>query len=440
MTPLVAEMPLARTLFRVATSGRLNLARQTLLERRAWPATLDSRFEGQNLAVVENMVHGALEWIALAQAAAGCGGIPASYCARREAYEWAYPETTGYTIPTLHAATDALNFEDGDEIAAQAADWLRSRQQASGAVRCNIEPPQTRQQEPSQIIMFDCGAILQGFTAMVRRGAQFGDSASTLASFIADTQSSDGTWKRHLAFNHFGSHNALVAFALIDAGITLNVPRFTLAGHKGLAAIRKRFRANGYIEGCVFPGVRDDVAFLHPFVYTIEGFLKAEHCAPGHGYLEAVLPSLDALFRAVRRDQRVPGAFVREDMTTAFPFTALTAIAQLADVGFKADRLTGQVRYAHTALSLMQFLRRVMAQTLKDPGWSGGLPSAFPIDGEYLPFRVNNWGTKYLVDAGLEERRTLLRTDAPQTIDLRWPEVAEHPASQPQMPEKERAS
>ncbi|EPX85751.1 hypothetical protein Salmuc_05023 [Salipiger mucosus DSM 16094] len=295
----------------------------------------------QRPEALEGTLRQALAWIRRSQDHWGTGGIPASYSARSRRYAAPYPETTGYSIPTLLDAAEALNAPEARDMATTAAAWLATRQLPDGAIRCNIEPPRTAPIGTSKIVIFDCGAILQGFTAMARREDRFTSAAHRLGRFLADAQAQDGTWRRHLAFDHFGSHNALVAYAMIDAGQALEDRRIEAAGHRCLDTLRARLRPDGYIEGCEFPGVRPGIAFLHPFVYTIEGYLKAAEIDPSRGYLEAVLPALDALHEGIARSGTVPGAFVRKDMTTGFGFTAMTAVAQLADAGFKADRLLG---------------------------------------------------------------------------------------------------
>lgn len=395
-----ADGSLARTLWRITSSGRVDLAARTLAERRAWPLRLGEIPTTTDPASVDATIRNGIGWIAHGQDYWRCGGIPAGYNARTRRYDGPYPETTGYSIPTLLALGQ-------DRRASRAAEWLVSRQLGNGAIRCNIEPPGTTAPAPEEIVIFDCGAILQGLTAMARRKVPYEAPARRLAEFLVATQAASGTWDRHLAFPAFGSHNALVGYALLEAGVTLDAPAIRDAGHRCLAALRPRLRPDGYIEGCEFPGVRPGVAFLHPFVYTIEGFLKAEEIAPGHGYLDAVRPALDALHDEIRRTDRVPGAFVNADLTTSTGFTALTAIAQLADVGFKADRMDDAGRYSGISRRLMHLLRACCASSLDDAEWVGGLPSAYPIDGGYLPFCVNNWGLKYLLDASLEERHTL---------------------------------
>lgn len=400
MMETLPDVPLARSMLRVAAARRLDLARLTLAERKSWPVRVA---ECHDDGPEPRHVSAALAWIGQGQARWGCGGIPAAYSARTRRYSGPYPETTGYSIPTLLRAAGTRQWPEGEDMALRAADWLASRQLPNGAIRCNIELPETTPRAPEEIVLFDCGAILQGFSAMARRTERFAEPAARLAGFLVSAQRDDGTWNRHLAFRHFGSHNALVAYALIEAGDALEMPALAQAGHKTLAALRARLRPDGYIEGCEFPFVRPGIAFLHPFVYTIEGYLKAEALSPGHGYLEAVLPALDALRDGMAETGELPGAFVSEGMTTACAFTAPTALAQLADVGFRADRLIGAPRYDAMARSLMAFLRGLLSKTLTEPGWAGALPSAYPIDGEYLPFCVNNWGTKYFVDATLEE-------------------------------------
>lgn len=401
------DVPLARTVYRIASSGRVDLGRQTIKERKAWPAPMPSSTATADRPEIVSAARAVLGWVGRGQDFWACGGIPASYNARKRRYDGPYPETTGYSIPTLIELGSLTGFREADLMARKAADWLVSRQSNAGGIRCNIETPPSADNGADQIVLFDCGAILQGFTAMARRSEYYAEPTERLARFVMAAQRDDGLWDSHLAFKHFGSHNALVAYALIDAGSTLNQPQFSDAGHRCLKALRGRLRKNGYIEGCEFPGVRAGVAFLHPFVYTIEGYLKAAALAPDRGYLEAVRPALDALRIGIERTGQIPGAFVQPDMSTSFSFTALTAIAQLADVGFRADQLSGEGTYTAMSRQLMRFLRQVLGGTLSDVAWQGGLPSAFPIDGDYLPFCVNNWGAKYFLDASMGELTAL---------------------------------
>jgi uncharacterized protein YyaL (SSP411 family) len=397
----------SRSILRLAASRRLDLTKQMVHERRGWPVTLNEFHIATDHAEIERAIQNVLGWITRGQHFWNCGGIPASYSARTRTYEGPYPETTGYSIPTLLSLSRRSSAPEAAVIAEKAAYWLVSRQLNDGSIRCNIEAPDQPTSSTAQIVIFDCGAILQGLVAISMHLSDqfFTNAALRLARFLIHEQNADGIWDQHLHFAKFGSHNALVGYALINAGVAFNEPDFIAAGDRCLIALRSRIRTNGYIEGCEFPGVKSGVAFLHPHIYTIEGFLKTQSVYRYGDYLSAVMPSIDALWTDMERTGCVPGAFIAEDMTTAYPFTALTAIAQLADIGFRAAELSGNQRYISLSRKLMSFLRSCLADTLPDEGWRGGVPSAFPIDGEYCPFTVNNWGAKYFIDASLGELR-----------------------------------
>ena len=247
-----ADLPLARTVYRIARSGRMDLARQTIVERNAWPAPVPDLPDTVDRAEVTFAARAVLDWIARGQKYWGVGGIPASYNARTRRYDGPYPETTGYSIPTLLELGLRSEFRDARPIAQKAAEWLAMRQSAAGSIRCNIESPGAKPGADDLVVLFDCGAILQGFAAMTQQRDEFAGPTARLACFLIADQCDDGTWDRHLAFEHFGSHNALVAYALIDAGNVLNEPSFSEAGHRCLEALRGRLCRDGYIEGCEF--------------------------------------------------------------------------------------------------------------------------------------------------------------------------------------------
>ena len=55
----------------------------------------------QNNFSIEQRLNAAIDWIRWAHTAAGDGGISKGYDLWRKRWMPAYPETTGYTIPTL---------------------------------------------------------------------------------------------------------------------------------------------------------------------------------------------------------------------------------------------------------------------------------------------------------------------------------------------------
>src|SRR5690348_6719247 len=76
----------------------------------------------------------AAEWLARAQDATGCGGVSAYYALKGQ-WVGAYPETTGYIIPTLFRYAEVSGNAEYRERAIRMASWESDIQLAGGGVR-----------------------------------------------------------------------------------------------------------------------------------------------------------------------------------------------------------------------------------------------------------------------------------------------------------------
>ena len=77
----------------------------------------------------------AAEWLACAQDATGSGGVSAHYDAAKNKWVGAYPETTGYIIPTFFRYADCSGNDEYRERAVRMAAWESDIQLADGGVR-----------------------------------------------------------------------------------------------------------------------------------------------------------------------------------------------------------------------------------------------------------------------------------------------------------------
>ena len=346
-----------------------------------------------------------INWVDHGQQYYSDGGIPARYELIKNSYQNPYPETTGYWIPTLIHVSRLNEMEHAEGIARLAAKWLVERQLENGAVRCNVEPPQEINKRNDEIYIFDCGAILQGFLKMAQEYNEdiYREAADRLSSFLLSCQCPDGTWDQYLYFNYFGSHNSLVGYALIEAGVYLGNEKYISAGDRCLNAIKKSVQKTGYIDTCEFSNKPTNLAFSHSLIYTIEGFVKAHQIFPDKDYLEVVLPTILKLMEIFEaRDYYLPSHF-NTKMEPVYGYSVLTANAQLADVWFKTAGILDDNKYSDSACRLMNFIRSCINICSSNLAFRGGVPSSFPIYGDYGPFTMNNWGAKYFVDASIEE-------------------------------------
>src|SRR5256885_13178259 len=107
----------------------------------------------------------AITWLARPQAATPDGGIARAYSLvwhrrfGRRGWEPAYPETTGYIIPTLYAAAARFGLPDFAARAERAARWEIAIQLPTGAVRGGVIG------EPESPAVFNTGQVLLGWLA-----------------------------------------------------------------------------------------------------------------------------------------------------------------------------------------------------------------------------------------------------------------------------------
>lgn len=386
---------------------RRALRRRDEGERNAWPVQLAALAQEDDRAVISRGIGQAMGWLEAAAAHWNSGGFAARYDLRTLRYQGPYPETTGYLIPTLLQVADFRDEHWTSARAVCAGQWLRSRQREDGSVRCNIDSAPDDIDKPDTIVLFDCGAILQGFSALARQqDGPWRGAAILLGRFLSDSQMADGTWDRHLYFSTFGTHNALVAYALIDAGRATGEPRFADAGRDCLTALRPRILSSGFIEGCEFGG-DPKTMFLHPYAYTLEGYVKAAMLDDSGDHLAVAERALDRMAEHMDRTGVLPAAYLDRTLAPARADAATTGLAQLADLFFKVARFAHRDDFSPLARRIMSFLRGCMYSDDAEVGARGGIPASFPIGGGYGPYTINNWTMKYFLDASLEELAAL---------------------------------
>lgn len=354
-----------------------------------------------------------VDWVGRAQDAWPGGGVSSRYDLRAGRFLTPYPETTGYLIPSMLDVSRLRGDAALADRCRRAADWLVRRQAADGSIDCGF----TDEPAPADkrvVILFDCAAILQGFVAMYRhaRADTYATAADRLAQFLVDRQLPGGGWNELLYFPYFGSHNALVGAALIEAGLALDRPAFVEAGTKCLDLIRKNILPNGFISGCHFTAdATGTSAFLHPLAYTVEGFVRSSRLLNRDDYRAAVEATLAALLRRFEVGRAMPASHYDEHWRRQTTYSAVDADCQIAMLWFLFSRATGDLRFANSALKMMDLIRdRIAIDAGAPDGVRGGLPGSFPIQGDNQRHTCINWAAKYFIDASLLElefRRSL---------------------------------
>ena len=94
-------------------------------------------------------------------------------------------------------------------------------------------------------------------------------------------------------------------------------------------------------------------------------------------------------------------AILNKDWKPTSSYSCLTGNAQLAIIFNRFSRIDRPER--QTAVNaIVKRLKQHQNMLSSNKGICGGLPSSFPIWGDYIPFTILNWSTKFLVDLLLD--------------------------------------
>ncbi|MGH7277527.1 MAG: hypothetical protein ACREJG_02470 [Candidatus Rokuibacteriota bacterium] len=368
--------------------------------------------DGLGLKAAEHRVHRHLTetmaWLCRAQDATGGGGVARSYSLRwkrshgRQGWLAAYPETTGYIIPTFFDHAQLAADSTCRARAIRMAEWEAAIQMECGAVQGGVIG------FPPTPAIFNTGQVLFGWARAFRETGddRFRRAATRAADFLVDAQDSDGAWRRHgsrYARPGVNVYDARTAWGLLEASRITGAPAHRDAAIRNLEYVLTRQRPNGWFEDCCL----DDDArpLLHTLAYTMEGLLEGGVLAKDERFVEAARRAADAVLARQRSDGSLAGRFDAR-WEPAARWSCLTGDAQTAIVWLRLGRITGDPRYTEAAIKTNRYLMTTQDLTARDPGIRGGIKGSQPIYGEYAPYEYPNWAAKFFADALLLELRS----------------------------------
>ncbi|MCG6957196.1 MAG: hypothetical protein LJF04_14500 [Gemmatimonadetes bacterium] len=357
--------------------------------------------------VAEDRLHAeaALDWLARAQDATQSGGVARGYSLTSGSHlggpGWqpAYPETTGYIIPTLYLAAEVLDRPELRDRARRAAEWEVTVQMPSGAVPAGVLG------ESDSPAVFNTGQVLLGYlSAYSETGDEvFTTAARRAGTWLVDSQGADGLWRKGnspLADAESTLYNARVGWALSEAGALLGEPTMTQAASRNLRRVASLQHANGWLPNCCLSDPTQPL--LHTLAYAIRGLLEGGRVLSDSEVLEAAVRGARALAEQVRADGRMAGRFT-DDWRGAVGWSCLTGEAQMANVWLRLHHVTGDARWLEPVRPVLTFLKRTQNRSSANPGLRGGIKGAHPVGGRYGRYQILNWATKFFLDALLRQ-------------------------------------
>lgn len=331
-------------------------------------------------------------WLCRAQDAVAGGGV-AGWYHLLSGWSAAYPETTGYLIPTFLGYAKATGDAEARARALRMADWEIAVQLPSGAVRSGVLSG------PVGPAVFNTGQVLFGWIGayLATAEASYAEAARRAAEWLVATQDEDGAWRRDLSVvsrNRVAAYNVRAAWGLALAGRILGRDEWTRAARRNADWTLLRQLPNGWFEDNTF--YEGETPALHTIAYVQEGLQGLADLLGEPRYADAVRRSLrpllekggDALRARYDRNWRPPG-----------PARCLTGEAQLALVVLRLARRDGDAALLASGRAVLA--RVASAQDLGSPfpESRGGLAGSQPMWADYHPLAYTNWAAKFLLDA-----------------------------------------
>lgn len=337
-------------------------------------------------------------WLKCAQDATGNDGVARAY-SLYEGWQRAYPETTGYIIPTFFEYARFTGDSDYVQRAIRMADWEEKIQMENGAVQGGMYG------DPPKSVVFNTGQVIFGWLAAFAQtqAEKYLAAARRAAEYLAWSQSPDGAWRNYdtgYARNGVAIYNTRTAWALAIVAKIAGQDKYSEA-----AAHNIRFALTQQLENGWFANndlVDHDKPLLHTIAYATQGILEAAILLDENGWFEAARCTADALYALQQREGNLYGRYDRQWRPTV-SWQCPTGVAQTAIMWLRLYQKTAEVKYLHAAKSLNASIKRLQPLHSINPGIRGGIKGAHPIYGGYGRFLYLNWAAKFFADALLLE-------------------------------------
>jgi uncharacterized protein YyaL (SSP411 family) len=299
----------------------------------------------------------------------------------------AYPETTGYIIPTMISLGKYFKESEYIHSAVKAGEWLLTIQHESGGF-CDID---------GVLQIFDTGQIIEGLIELFKytNDKIYINAATKAGGFLCEHQNEDGCWTRN-AYNGIShSYYSKVGANLLKLAVLISDEKFFDAGNKNIQWTINQQTQNAYFRYMAFK--RTELPYLHNIIYVLEGLLESYLINRNEKVLNCLQKTVDCLLEVSLRD-----AYLYSQYDSRWkPFKreyCLTGLAQWARLLFQLTFLSENDLFKNEATKTLLFLKKLHIQN-GSPRISGGLPGSYPIWGRYSRLSIPNWAVKFFADA-----------------------------------------
>ena len=333
----------------------------------------------------------AIDWVERAHAAAGDGGISKGFDLLRNRWAPSYPETTGYTIPTLLNAAVVLDRSELRALALSLADYLLNSTTPEGGVAHWAS-------SRSYPIVFDTGQVMFGWLAAFDTSGdeRYLRAAVRAGDWLVSVQHPSGSWKD---YQHLGVEKVIdtrVAWALLELHRRTGQHAYQQAAVRNLEWALQNQDADGWFQHCAFVEGQDPI--IHTLAYTAEGLFECGCLLNEACYVEAARLMADALLARQHADGGLASTYGSAWRETSRS-SCLAGNCQMSRLWLRFYETGGDRTYYVAAKKAITFVTRTQNLKTSNPNIRGAIAGSYPIYGQYERFKYPNWAAKLFIDA-----------------------------------------
>ena len=303
----------------------------------------------------------------------------------------AYPETTGYLIPTLFDYSEYLKEDKWRDYALKCADWLLCVQRPSGGFPSNYE-------DNPNLSVFNTAQILLGLLRTYEEtGLPVYADACTRAYNWLLLGLENGIWSDH----NYISDYVPAYYTRVTWPMLLVCQKLNLPGEDRLKEVNaffiEKINPNFSIKDWGF--FAEEPAFTHTIAYTIRGYLEFAGLSDDTKLLETAKICMSNLLSAKSENGKTAGTY-DENWQGDFSFTCVTGLFQLAIICFRLYETTGEVKWKKEGINFMKEGSKAIPNI--DPLTDKyAISGSLPLTGKYMRLKYPNWAGKFYLDAVL---------------------------------------
>jgi hypothetical protein len=367
--------------FLIAKTGKMTSSRNNVVGDR----------QGYEMVFDDNL-GAAINWIKQAYAATGNQGISKGFNPIFNRWYPAYPETTGYLIPTLLNAANLNNQSELNKIALDLAIYLLKCNTSEGGIA------HWKDHSKSYPIVFDTGQVIFGWLAAYKfsKDKVYLQAAVRAGDWLVSIQDASGSWRQN---QHLGVEkviDARVAWALLKLYNYTDKIDYLQAASRNLYWAMQQQDTDGWFKQCAFSIGSDP--FTHTIAYTAEGLLESGILLNEANFISAARLTADALLNHQRPDGWIASTF-GPNWRPSSSSCCLTGNCQISRLWLRLYEINCNDKYLEAAKRAIIFVTNKQNIKTTNENIRGAIAGSSPIYGKYERFKYPNWVAKFYIDA-----------------------------------------